>query len=62
MDDSSEYLMDSSEFGQDGGNTKSEAIMITACVCACTVCILSIIMIFIINEGRHCKNRGGKKP
>jgi len=61
MNDSSEYLMNSSELGQEGGTMMSELTMLTAVVCGCTVCILSIIMIFVINSGNHCKNRGGKK-
>ena len=61
MDGSSEYKMNSSDFDQDGGNMMSEMTMISASVCGCTVCVLSIIMIFIINAGNHCKNRGGKK-
>jgi hypothetical protein len=46
---------------QEGGNMMSELTMMGFSVCCCTVCVLSIIMIMIINGGNHCKNRGGKK-
>jgi len=57
--DSTGYINTSSE--QEGGNTMSDLTMMGFSICACTVCVLSILMIIIINGGNYCKNRGGKK-
>ena len=61
MNDSSEYLINSSEFKQDGGFFDMDFKTILLCVCGITVAILSTTMIFTINSGSYCKNRGGKK-
>lgn len=59
--DSSDTGYSSDMSDQGGGNATSEYAAMAFSVCSCTVCVLSIIMIFVINSGRHCKNRGGKK-
>jgi len=46
---------------QHGGNIISEIFMLGCITYCCLTMVLSIIMIFIINSGGQCKNRGGKK-
>ena len=46
---------------QHGGNIMSDVFMLGCIVYCCLTMILSIIMILVINNGNHCKNRGGKK-
>lgn len=46
---------------QSGGDIGGDIVLFGFFSLSCLVCILSIIMICIINNGNHCKNRGGKK-
>lgn len=46
---------------QVGGNIMSDMFMLGSFVFCCTTLVMSVIMIFVINAGNYCKNRGGKK-
>jgi hypothetical protein len=61
MDSSSQFESElnlSSE--QSGGGMFTNVLMLGFIVYCCLTMIMSIIMIFIINSGNHCKNRGKK--
>lgn len=46
---------------QHGGNMLTNVFMLGCMVYCCLTMVLSIIMILIIHNGNHCKNRGSKK-